>query len=371
MSPTRVIRSLLHPDDLARLVEREYDVAAPVTARLLGSGFNDSYRVTDRDGDVRVLRVYARDKHWVRSESDLLFELELLEHLAAAGRRVSHPYPRRTTGNAVLGHLTAPEGERCFALFSFAAGASADERPLDRDGLAALGAEIARIHAATDTFRSRHGRYRLDAEVLVDRPLGAIEGHATPDQRDQLATLRRLAGRLTEHLSGLGSDPPEYGVIHGDVHPGNLAVTAAGEFVLLDFDLCGYGWRAYDLAELFRGPGAPAEERASWAAVLAGYESVRRLSGAERAALPVLAACRGIWDVGDMLRDAHCWATRGPRRRSASRPSNGCRPRSPASTGDGGGLVDPLTQVAARVSVHRVIPAGSAAARSMRCRPDR
>ena len=74
----RVTHSLLHTDDLARLVEREYAVAAPVTVCLLNRGFNDSYLVTDVEGGRRVLRVYNRDKYWIRSESDLHVELDVV-----------------------------------------------------------------------------------------------------------------------------------------------------------------------------------------------------------------------------------------------------------------------------------------------------
>jgi Ser/Thr protein kinase RdoA (MazF antagonist) len=53
---------------------------------------------------------------WIRSDSDLRFELGLLEHLAAAGLGVIRPY-ERIVGDR-LGRLMAPEGERCFALFT-------------------------------------------------------------------------------------------------------------------------------------------------------------------------------------------------------------------------------------------------------------
>src|SRR5262245_18591761 len=100
----RVTHSLLHAQDLAQLVEREYAVAAPVTVSLLNRGFSDSYLVPDIDGGRRVLRVYNREKSWIRSESDLHFELGLLEHLAAAGLAVIRPYPRAAGDR--LGRLT-------------------------------------------------------------------------------------------------------------------------------------------------------------------------------------------------------------------------------------------------------------------------
>ena len=84
----RAVRSLLHPDDLARLVAEEYAVATPVTVALLRLGFNDTYVVTDAAGERLALRVYLREKYWIRSDADLLCELELLEHLADAGRAV-------------------------------------------------------------------------------------------------------------------------------------------------------------------------------------------------------------------------------------------------------------------------------------------
>lgn len=57
----RVTHSLLHADDLAQLVEREYAIAAPVKVSLLNRGFSDTYLVTDVEGDRRVLRVYNRE----------------------------------------------------------------------------------------------------------------------------------------------------------------------------------------------------------------------------------------------------------------------------------------------------------------------
>lgn len=101
----RVTHSLLHAEDLAQLVEREYAIAAPVRVSLLNRGFNDTYLVTDVEGGRRALRVYNREKYWIRSESDLRFELDLLEHLAAAGLGVIRPY-RRTLGDR-LGRLVA------------------------------------------------------------------------------------------------------------------------------------------------------------------------------------------------------------------------------------------------------------------------
>lgn len=304
-SPTmRAFRSLLHPADLGLLVEREYEIEGPVEVLLLRSGFNDTYLVTEPSGDRRVLRVYARDKYWIRSESDLLFELALLEHLAADGRRVAWPYRRRA--GELVGRLEAPEGTRSFALFTYADGASSAELDRDAGQMRALGAEIARMHMAMDAFDTDHDRYHLDLDLLIGMPLAAIESRVGPGHVAEYAQLQSVGQRLRERIAALHLPAKAYGPIHADL-PGNIHVRADGTFTVFDFDHCGIGWRIYDLAAFYPGSDSPAEERTAWDALLAGYQSIRRLSDEEQHALPAFVGCRVLWNVGDWLRAAP-WA---------------------------------------------------------------
>ncbi|MDG4787939.1 phosphotransferase [Micromonospora sp. WMMD1102] len=309
----RVTHSLLHVEDLARLVEREYAIATPVRVTLLNRGFNDTYLVTDVEGGRRVLRVYNRAKYWIRSESDLRFELDLLEHLAAAGLGVIRPY-QRAVGDR-LGRLAAPEGERCFALLTHAPGRPLYEGTLTSGQWREFGSGIARMHLEMDTFRTSHDRYHLDERILVARPLASLARCAGSDRAAaDLAELDRLGERLTDEIRRLRAiGGAAYGIIHADLHRGNTHVDGDGRFVTFDFDHCGFGLRAYDLVALYRGPESPAEERERWAAVLAGYQQVRPLSQGELAGFPVLAACRAMWDIGDWLaatdRNGDAWVT--------------------------------------------------------------
>jgi len=308
----RATHSLLHAEDLAQLVEREYAVAAPVRVSLLNRGFNDTYLVTDVEGGRRVLRVYNRVKYWIRSESDLRFELDLLEHLAAAGLGVIRPY-RRTLGDR-LGRLTAPEGERCFALFTYAPGTPLYEGTPTAEQWRELGSGIARMHLAMDAFRTSHDRYHLDERILVERPLASLAPYAGSGRAAaDLAELGKLGERLTGEIQRLRAIGGAYGIIHADLHRGNINVDGDGRFVTLDFDHCGFGLRAYDLVTLYRGPDSPEEDRERWAAVFAGYQQVRPLSESEVGGFPVLAACRAMWDIGDWLgaadRTGDAWMT--------------------------------------------------------------
>jgi len=296
----RVTHSLLHTADLAELVELEYALPAPVTVTLLNRGFNDTYLVTDVEGGRRVLRVYNREKYWIRSESDLLFELDLLEHLAAAGLGVVRPY-QRTVGDR-LGRLTAPEGERCFALFTYAPGAPLYEASPTAEQWREFGSGIARMHLEMDSFRTPYDRYHLDERIFVERPLTGLAPYAGSGRAAaDLAELAKLGERLTGEIHRLRAIGGGYGIIHADLHRGNIHIDGAGRFVTFDFDHCGFGLRAYDLVSLYRGPDTPEEERERWAAVLDGYQRVRPLSETEAACFPMLWACRIMWDVGDWL----------------------------------------------------------------------
>lgn len=165
-----------------------------------------------------------------------------------------------------------------------------------------------------DTFVTGHDRYHLDEHILVDRPLAGLaafagDGRAAAD----LAELRVLGERLTGEIRRLRAIDGAYGIIHADLHRGNTHIDGDGRLVTFDFDHCGHGLRAYDLAALHSGPDSPAEDRERWAAVLAGYQQVRPLSDSEVAAFPVLAACRALWDIGDWLgataRNGTAWMT--------------------------------------------------------------
>jgi len=308
----RVTHSLPHAEDLAQLVDREYAIAAPVKVSLLNRGFNDTYLVTDVDGGRRVLRVYNREKYWIRSESDLRFELDLLEHLAAAGLGVSRPY-QRTLGDR-LGRLMAPEGERRFALFTHAPGTPVYEGTLTAEQWREFGSGIARMHLRMDTFQTSHDRYHLDERILIERPLASLAPYASSGQAAaDLTELGKLGQRLTAELQRLQTIGGASGIIHADLHRGNTHIDSDGRFVTFDFDHCGFGLRAYDLVSLYRGPDSPDEDRERWAAVLSGYQQLRPLSSAEVAAFPVLAACRAMWDIGDWLgaaaRTGDAWVT--------------------------------------------------------------
>ncbi|MFD2082749.1 homoserine kinase [Actinopolymorpha cephalotaxi] len=273
-----VLYSMVDPKWVARLVADEYDVGVPDDCRLLFAGHNDTYEVSV--GDRRyAFRLHTRGKWWLRGEGDARFELDLLTHLHSHGVPVSYPMPRRN--GDLLGTIPAPEGERFYSLFSWAPGAPPGKPTVDQAYV--IGRTLAAIHVTADLHTPRHPRYHLDEAAKLDRPLAeldeAIRG-ASPEDEE---TIRHHAAEIRANLASFDPGPTGWGIIHADIQPHNYHFDAGGrggDITVFDFDLCGYGWRAYDLAYCYTRTGEPQRS-----AMLDGYQSVRTLSDAERSML--------------------------------------------------------------------------------------
>ncbi|MFZ5813944.1 MAG: phosphotransferase [Bacillota bacterium] len=294
MSLLPPVYSTLPAAAIASLVEAEYGLPSP-RADLLRRGFNDSYQVTV--GEERyVLRLYLHDKYYVQGPDDLRFELDLLDHLAAQGVGVATALPRR--GGDRLGSVQAAEGLRHFALFHYAPGGHATT--LTEAQVRGLGAALAQIHLAAESFRTAYHRHRLDRSALLDLPMQRMEPYLA-GRPDDHQYVQGVAARVGAVLDGLDAGPGLWGIIHGDPHSGN-AHFVEDRPVLFDFDTCGYGWRAYDLGIALREC-----EAAQRPAFLEAYQSIRPLSAAERDALPALLRARAIWDAGDIVTMTPVW----------------------------------------------------------------
>jgi Ser/Thr protein kinase RdoA (MazF antagonist) len=58
-----------------------------------------------------------------------------------------------------------------------------------------------------------------------------------------IETRDRLRGAMDRY----GRDPSTFGMIHADLHDGNLLVGGDG-LTVIDFDDCAFGWHVYDIA---------------------------------------------------------------------------------------------------------------------------
>ena len=191
-------------------------------------------------------------------------------------------YPAPRLVRARDGAATVTWGEWSLLLVGYVAGEPADYAP---DSLRGLGAAVGRLHALPPPLPAIESWWSLGSAVppaLARLDAGAAT--VPPAWRDWHDTCRAtLATALT------WADLPQ-ALIHADAWIGNTLRTAAGEFVLIDWECAGRGLAVLDLGSLLihahydLPDHAPLPERI--AAVLDGYLAHRQPTAAELAVLP-------------------------------------------------------------------------------------
>ena len=277
---------------LSQLVAREYRFGHPTQCRMINGGFgvNDTYEI-GIGSDRFILRVqsWPSTKSWIDNDDELRFELDLLDHLNASGVAVA-PAIRRINGNT-LGFRDYDGHQFAYSLFVWAPGAVVPDVALTRTQARDVGAAMAKLHIAADAFRTTHPRYCLDAVALLDKPLAklapAMADLSGPDRQFISEQLSNIRGQLRS----FAPRKETWGILHGDIHSQNLHVTVGGAVTLFDFDLCAYGWRAYDVAYYYTR--LPASVRQS---ALNGYLAVRPLSDRECELLPTFGRAAWVWE---------------------------------------------------------------------------
>ena len=305
MTTIRSARSFIAAESVAEIIAAEYDCPPPVSAKLfsklLRTQDNDHYLVTAGDGHQYAFRLYQQGDRFRRVEPDYLYEIDWLNFLKARGLPVSYPIARRD--GRYLSRLEAPEGTRYYALFSLAYGDPLSLK--DPEQLYTMGETMARIHVASNEFTTPHARKPIDLAYLLDRPLARIGRTWTDDRVANLDLVAAAAEEARDELKGLLDKLPAdgWGPIGGDFHQSSVFFDETNRPTFFNFDLCGPGWRAYDIATFLSNGNlmhAPAERAEAF---FAGYFSVRQLTDEEHAAVSPFLTVRRVWLMGAFARE--------------------------------------------------------------------
>ncbi len=209
---------------------------------------------------------------------DLPFFLGLMDHLA--GRGISCPLPVRRNDGALTGPLAGREA----ALITFLEGMWM--RKPTAAHCREVGKALAALHLA-------------GADFPLSRPNAlAIDGwrklwDASRDRADEVE--RGLAAEVDADFALLEASWPHdlpAGVIHADLFPDNVFFLGERLSGLIDFYFACNDLYAYDVATCLNAWCFEKDfsfNLTKGTALLAGYQSVRPLSQAEKDALPVLA----------------------------------------------------------------------------------
>ena len=171
---------------------------------------------------------------------------------------------------------------------------------------------LARLHDAAERFPDREaGRYRLDLNHLLHRPLAQVLG--LKEIKDET---RRYFSELSSRLDASVGALPElsWTRCHGDCHGFNARIVTEGRLTgqarFFDFDDGGFGYLAYDLAvHLWAQVSFQRRRHAMWLAFIDGYRSVRPIAQADFDAVALFVPIRHIWLMGEYAGRVAEWGT--------------------------------------------------------------
>jgi homoserine kinase type II len=272
----------LGAEEMSALIAR-FDVGTLVSAKGIAEGVSNSNWLLETTGaDGRGARFILTMYEFRIELEDLPYFLSLLDYLAAKGCPVPRTIHDRE-GNLYVSNY-GPNGDKALALIEYLPGVSVS---MPTAGQArAVGAELARLHLAAADFPASRANGMGVAEWQRLAAACGPEGLARINPE--------LAGIVASELPRLAANWPTdlpSGVIHADLFPDNVLMLGNEVTGLIDFYFACNDLIAYDLAvthvawcfdkhDAFRADVS--------AALIEGYESVRPLSPAERAALPLL-----------------------------------------------------------------------------------
>lgn len=251
----------------------EYDAGTLLSYKGIAEGVENSNFLLHTSKNPLILTLYEKRVE----KGDLPFFLGLMQHLASRGLSCPLPLPRRD--GSLLGTLSG----RPAALISFLEGMWL--RKPEARHCREVGKALAQMHVAAEGFEiKRPNALSLEGwQGLWDK------SEARADEVE-----KGLQDEIREELKFLSANWPKDlpdGVIHADLFPDNVFFLGDELSGLIDFYFACNDLLAYDVsvclnAWCFEKDGAYNITKGM--ALLEGYQSVRPLSGAEIAALPVL-----------------------------------------------------------------------------------
>jgi Ser/Thr protein kinase RdoA (MazF antagonist) len=203
--------------------------------------------------------------------------------------------------------VQAPEGERQLLVYEYLQG----EGLVPSRDAGKLGELVGRMHRALEDCVLAQRRRELTWRGLMENTFEVMVAQLS-EENEHRRYLEGLRGRVLARAEELGLASFREGLCHGDVNFSNAVRQPDGHIALYDFEQCGVGILAYDLA-VFRWTqqlvGAPEQ---TWSDFIQGYRSENELPERELAGMDLLVLLRQAYMLGHDARRAsiHSLGTR-------------------------------------------------------------
>lgn len=262
---------------------------------------NAVFSIRDFGGSRFALRVH---RHGYHSDDELRSELQWMAALGTAGVAVPQAVPTSAGPPwAIVTCAGIPEA-RQVDMLTWRGGTPISELDIQPAERAALhfkvGAIAARIHNQSAAWHLPDGfvRHAWDDDGLIGpAPLWGRFQDLQSLKSDELTLINRAAISAAAELRVFGRTRQNYGLIHADFAPENLLYDGH-QLSLIDFDDAGFGWHLFELATVLFAELDEPDYAEARAALVAGYRSLRSLSDADYARLPLFVFLRSVTYLG-------------------------------------------------------------------------
>jgi Ser/Thr protein kinase RdoA (MazF antagonist) len=297
-----VTHSILSAEHITLFLEETYFLNNNITCRLIKSGINDTYLVTTIDNKF-VFRIYSFN--W-RSETEIREEIRLLNDLNQHEIPVSYPVPDKNKQYIQI--LNAPEGDRFAVLFSYAAGEKLNIT--SEENHFRIGQLMARFHAIT--IDQSLNRIDYTPKVILIEPMKQITRFLSPES-EEMQFMQTTQKHLLQEFQNADISQLRKGVVHMDIWFDNLNITDNNEITLFDFDFCGKGWIAFDIAYyILQLHNVEKYEINDYQpkvdSFLKGYESLKSITAEEKRLLPILGVSMYFFYLGIQCQRFDNWS---------------------------------------------------------------
>ena len=238
--------------------------------KLLAHFENTSFYIRTTGGEQFNLRISRPGQ---QTKTTLQSEIDLLDALRTAGFRVPEPFRNQVVD---VECDEVPE-VRHVVLFRWMHGEFLRDK-LTPSEAPLIGQVMARLHEFTERWQrpANFERSDLHAWALTERKPSRIDRAIEGLPEEDRLFLLDLEKQGRDLIQSLPRTPATFGLIHSDLHVGNLLLEN-GHLNVIDFDDAGFGFLYYDFGaalgfHLLDPLYVPIRD-----AILSGYEEVRPL----------------------------------------------------------------------------------------------
>ncbi|MBD7969560.1 phosphotransferase enzyme family protein [Paenibacillus gallinarum] len=229
-----------------------------------------TFRIAADQGESFLLRIHSAGKN----PKEISSELEWTSAMKSKG--ITLPVAVRNREGSLVTTAYTDDGKQYYAtLLTWVEGERLEKGEHTEETIQKMGELMAHLHKAstdfspsTDFSRPSWGIHTFERDWAH---LQLNHGHFISNEALELYSM--AAEKVTELLKTLTSHEHDFGMIHADLHNGNI-VFFEGEPYPIDFGRCGFGYHLYDIAQSILGLFPP--QRVLF---MKGYERIRQLHG--------------------------------------------------------------------------------------------